>query len=401
MSGAGTDKTKEWAELAGPVVILVEPQMGENIGAAARAMANFGLAKLRLVKPRQAWPNPEARKMAVGADRILDDTVVYDTLEAAIGDCTLVFAATARAHDQAKPVIGADEAVQLMLPRVAAEETVGVVFGRERYGLENHEIALTERIITLPVNPAFASLNLAQAVVIVAYEWFKLTGGGLPFGMPQKSAQAPKQQLISFFEKLESELERVEYFRPSDKHGVMQVNLRNIFQRMQPTRQDIQTLNGVLTALAEGRKGPARGGILDGAEAQMLRAMLDEYEQGRMPGVHGPVRGLARLMRRNPTDAERAFWAGLTKDRRFAGRGFKRQVPIGPNILDFVSFPLRTVLDLVPKEESEIVTKTRIDRRAWLIERDYRVIDVRAVDVEKDLARILDDLDRAVNSSSA
>ena len=147
--------------------------------------------------------------MASGADTILDDTQIYDTLEAAIGDCTLVLAATARAHDQAKPVIGADEAAQLMVPRVAAGETVGVVFGRERYGLENHEIALTDRIITLPVNPAFASLNLAQAVVIVAYEWFKLTGGGLPFGMPQKSAQAPKQQLISFFEKLESELERV------------------------------------------------------------------------------------------------------------------------------------------------------------------------------------------------
>ena len=162
--------------------------------------------------------------------------------------------------------------------------------------------------------------------------------------MPQKSVQAPKQQLIAFFEKLESELERVEYFRPQDKHGVMQVNLRNIFQRMAPTQQDIQTLNGVLTALAEGRKGPARGGVLDGAEAEMLRAMLDEYEQGRMPSEHGPVRGLARLLRRNPTDAERAFWAGLTKDRRFAGRGFKRQVPIGPNIIDFVSFPLRTVM---------------------------------------------------------
>ena len=106
------------------------------------------------------------------------------------------------------------------------------------------------------------------------------------------------------------------------------------------------------------------------------------------------------MMRRNPTDAERAFWAGLTKDRRFAGRGFKRQVPIGPNIIDFVSFPLRTVIDLVPKEESEIVTKTRTDRRAWLIERGYRVIDVHAVEVEKDVAKVLEELDRAVSSSA-
>ena len=136
MPGAGTDKTKEWAALAGPVMILVEPQIGENIGAAARAMANFGLSKLPLVKPRQAWPNPEARKMASGADTILDETVICETLEAAIGDCTLVFAATARAHDQAKPVIGADEAAQLMARRVAAGETVGLVFGRERYGLK-------------------------------------------------------------------------------------------------------------------------------------------------------------------------------------------------------------------------------------------------------------------------
>jgi tRNA/rRNA methyltransferase len=401
MPGAGTDKTKEWTTFAGPVVILVEPQIGENIGAAARAMANFGLSKLRLVKPRQAWPNPEARKMASGADAILDEVQLYDTLEAAIGDCTLVLAATARAHDQAKPVIGADEAAQLMVPRITAGETVGVLFGRERYGLENHEIALSDRIITLPINPAFASLNLAQAVVVVAYEWFKLAGGGLPFGMPQKSQPAPKQQLIAFFEKLESELERVEYFRPQDKHGVMQVNLRNIFQRMEPTKQDIQTLNGVLTALAEGRKGPARGGVLDGAEAEMLRAMLDEYERGRVATAGGPARGLAKLLRRNPTDAERAFWAALTKDRRFAGRGFKRQVPVGQNIVDFVSFPLRIVIDLIPEGETEVGAKTRTDRRAWLIERGYRVIDVHAADVEKDVAKLLNDLDKAVGAPSS
>src|ERR1700726_2086809 len=122
MPGAGTDSTKEWAEMPGPIVILVEPQLGENIGAAARAMANFGLSRLRLVRPRQAWPNDKARMMAAGADRILDGAALHDTLEAAIADCSFVLAATARAHDQAKPVVGPAEAAALMAPRVAAGE---------------------------------------------------------------------------------------------------------------------------------------------------------------------------------------------------------------------------------------------------------------------------------------
>ena len=260
MPGAGTDKTKEWEERPGPVIVLVEPQLGENIGAAARAMANFGLSRLRLVAPRQRWPNDKARMMAAGADRILDGAALFDSLEQAIADCTFVVAATARAHDQAKPVVSAPEAAALMAPQVAAGETVAVVFGRERNGLENDEIALADRILTLPVNPAFASLNLAQAVVIVAYEWSKLAGGGhLPFAMPEKSAPAPKEQLYAFFASLERELEKVEFFRPPDKRDTMQINLRNIFTRMQPTQQDIQTLHGVIMAIAEGRKGPARG----------------------------------------------------------------------------------------------------------------------------------------------
>ena len=178
MPGAGTDKTKRWIETPAPIVVLVEPQLGENIGAAARAMANFGLPRLRLVKPLKGWPNEKARVMAAGADRILDGVVLYDTLEEAIGDCNFVLATTARNHDQAKPVISADAAAAEMAPRVAWGESVAIIFGRERIGLENHEIALADRIVTLPVNPAFASLNLAQAVVIVAYEWFKYAGGG-------------------------------------------------------------------------------------------------------------------------------------------------------------------------------------------------------------------------------
>jgi len=399
MPGAGTDKTKNWVVEPGPIVILVEPQLGENIGAAARAMANFGLARLRLVRPRQAWPSAKARMMATGAIRILDAAEVYDAVEGAIADCSFVVATTARAHDQAKPVIGAAEAAAAMAPRIAAGETVAVLFGRERNGLHNDEVALADRIVTLPVNPAFASLNLAQAVVIVAYEWFKVAGGGaLPFAMPQKSSGAPKEQLLAFFAGLERELEKVEFFRPPDKRETMQINLRNIFTRMQPSRQDIQTLHGVIMAIAQGRKGPARGGVLDGEEAEMLRALLAEHGSGRVPKERGPVRGLARLLRRNPTDAERTLWQALVNDRRFAGRGFKRQTPVGQHICDFVSFPLRLVIDLVPADETAAAAANRAARRAWLVGRGYRVIDVPAAEVEADQARVLDRLAQMVSS---
>jgi tRNA/rRNA methyltransferase len=397
MPGAGTDKTKNWIEQPGPVVVLVEPQLGENIGSAARAMANFGLAQLRLVKPRQGWPNDKAHIMAAGADRILDGAKLYDTLEAAIADCSFVLATTARSHDQAKPVIGPADAAAEIAPRIAAGENVAIVFGRERNGLENDEVALADCIVTLPVNPAFASLNLAQAIVIVAYEWFKLTmSGKLPFGMPDKSPPAPKQQLLAFFASLERELEKVEFFRPPDKRETMQINLRNIFSRMQPTQQDIQTLHGVIMAIAEGRKGPARGGVLNGEEAEMLRELLAEHGGGRVPKERGPVRGLARLLRRNPTEAERLLWQALTNDRRFAGRGFKRQTPIGQHICDFVSFPLRLVVEILPAEDSEVAAAARGERHAWLKDHDYRIVEVLATEIESDMAAALDRIGRAI-----
>ena len=396
MPGAGTDRTKSWVA-GGPAVILVEPQLGENIGAAARAMANFGLVRLRLVRPRDGWPNVQARRSASGADRILDEARLFDTVEDAIADCNLLFAATARQHDQAKPVVGADEAARLAAARAAGGETVAFMFGRERNGLENDEVGLADAILTLPVNPAFASLNLSHAVALVAYEWFKAaTGGKLPFSMPEKSALAPKQQLLAFFADLERELERVEFFRPPEKHTTMVVNLRNIIARMRPTQQDIHTLHGVILAIAEGRKGPAKGGVLDGEEATVLRALLAEHGNGRVPSERGPVRGLARLLRRNPTDAERALWDGIVKDRRFASLGFKRQVPVGPHITDLVSFALRTVIDLVPGDESAEAKGARAEKRNWLAEREYRIIEVRAAEVERDLPALLDRLNAAI-----
>jgi len=389
MPGAGTDKTKRWIADPGPVVILVEPQLGDNIGTTARAMANFGLSRLRLVKPRDGWPNPRAYVAASGADRILDEAVLYDRIETAIADLTYVLATTARAHDQAKPVIAPEEAARVMAPRIAAGEAVGVIFGRERYGLENTEVALTDAIVTYPVNPGFASLNLAQAVLIIAYEWFKLvTGGELPFAMPQKSDPATKEQLLAFFENVERELDRVEFFRPAEKHETMMVNLRNIFHRMQPSRQDIQTLSGVIMSIAEGRKGPARGGVLDGPEAEILRALIAEREPEKE--AQSPARGLARLLRRNPTEAERKLWHALTNDRRFASHGFKRQTPVGRHVTDIVSFPLRLVIDLVPGEETETAAKARQERRSWLEQRGYRVVVVQAAEVEADVSAVLE-----------
>jgi tRNA/rRNA methyltransferase len=397
MPGAGTDKTKDWIVQAGPIVVLVEPQLGENIGAAARVMANFGLARLRLVKPRDGWPNLQARRSASGADRILDEAELYQSVDAAIADCNLVLATTARAHDQAKPVISPEAAAREIAVHMAAEGAVSgnvaVLYGRERSGLENSEVALADRIVTFPVNPAFASLNLAQAVALLAYEWFKLiSGGALPFAMPRRSAPAGKEQLFAFFAGLERELDRVEFFRPPEKRDTMLINLRNIFARMQPSQQDLQTLHGIVSAIAQGRKGPARGGVLDGAEAALLRTLLAEHGEGRVPNERGPVRGLARLLRRNPTDAERLFWDALTRDRRFAGLGFKRQVPVGQHVSDFVSFALRVVIDMVPQNESAQAAAARAERTAWLEQRDYRVIAIAVAQIEEDLAAVLDRL---------
>jgi tRNA/rRNA methyltransferase len=387
MPGSGTDNTKEWVEVAGPIIILVGPQMGENIGAAARAMANFGLSRLRVVKPVQGWPNDKAVMMAAGADHILANAKIFETAAQAVADCNYVIATTARTHDQAKPVFGPDTAAQAIAPRIGGGETVAVLFGRERNGLENDEVALADAIVTLPVNPAFASLNLGQAVVIVAYEWFKLARDGqLPYGARDKSPPAAKQQLQSFFDLLEKELERVEFFRPDEKRETMTINLRNIFNRMNATQQDIRTLHGVFNAIVTGRKGPAKGGVLDSEQAMQLRALIAEGGAGD----GGPVRGLARLLRRNPTDADRALWHALVNDKRFAGKGFKRQTPVGQQVVDFVSFPLRLVIDVVPVNEDTAGAQKRAARKAWLEERDYQVATVNAADVAADIAATLD-----------
>ena len=278
---SGTDRTKTGLDLDGPAIILVEPQLGENIGMAARAMGNFALDRLRIVNPRDGWPNVAAQRAAAGADHILERAELFDTVEQAVADLDLLFATTARAHDQAKPVMGPQAAAQEIAGHAAGGGGAGILFGRERWGLTNEEVARANRIITFPVNPGFASLNLAQAVLLMGYEWFKqATAGELPFAMPERSERASQHQMDAFFENLVRELDRVEFLRPAEKRDTMLVNLRNIFLRMEPTRQDMHTLHGVVMAIAEGRKGPAKGGVLDGAQATRLRALLAEHGQG-------------------------------------------------------------------------------------------------------------------------
>ena len=178
-----------------------------------------------------------------------------------MADLDLLFATTARAHDQAKPVVAPEEAAREITAHVAAGGKAGIMFGRERAGLENDEVALANRIITFPVNPGFASLNLAQAVLLMGYEWFKLaTGGALPFAMPERSERASQHQIDAFFEESDPRARQGRVLAPAvEKRETMLVNLRNIFTRMDPTKQDMHTLHGVVMAIAEGRKGPAQG----------------------------------------------------------------------------------------------------------------------------------------------
>lgn len=237
-----------------PAVILVEPQLADNIGMAARAMANFGLSELRLVAPRDGWPKKGARSAASGATHVLDRAKLFATVREAVADLQGVFATTARERGQMKRVLTPEEAARETHRRLAAGEGVGILFGRERVGLDNDEIALADAIVTFPVDPAFASLNLAQAVLLVGYEWFKAaTGGTLPFGVEGRSPPASREMVLSLFDHLEAELDAAEFY-PPDKRPVMARNMRDMILRMGPSEQDVRTLRGAIRALAEGRR---------------------------------------------------------------------------------------------------------------------------------------------------
>ncbi len=255
MPGSGTDRTRTATTTAAPVIILVEPQLAENIGMCARAMANFGLSELRLVAPRDGWPNgglkTGAAAAAAGATHILENARLYPDAAAAVADLNHVLATTARERGQMKRVLTPAEAMPALALRIGAGERIGILFGRERIGLTNEEISLADTILTFPVEPAFASLNLAQAVLLNGYEWFRATGGQPPFGENSTSPPASRGTVLSMFAYLESELD-VSGFFPPGKRPIMVANLRDILHRLSLTEQEARTLRGVFKSLVEG-----------------------------------------------------------------------------------------------------------------------------------------------------
>ena len=266
---AGTDRNRELIT-GGPAIILVEPQLGENIGMVARAMANFGLSNLRIVNPRDGWPNDKAVSAAARADHVIDGAAVFETLEAALADLSFVYATTARPRDGHKPVRGPVEAGEVLRARESAGERTGILFGRERIGLRNWEIGLADEIVTFPVNPAYASLNIAQAVLLMSYEWMK-SGLSDPrqtaFAMPEIEP-APKADLHGLFAQIEEGLEARGYFRSETKKLKAIDNLRAVLTRPGFSADEIAVLRGLFASFdrfsrpgqrVPGEKSAARG----------------------------------------------------------------------------------------------------------------------------------------------
>lgn len=226
-----------------PAIILVEPQMGENIGAVARAMLNFGVTELRLVSPRDGWPNPKATEMAKHASSVIEGAQVFDSTEAAIADLHYVAASTARRRDMAKESILPREAATML---ASLSEKSGILLGPERSGLANHDVVLADAIVTIPVDDQYPSINLAQAAGILCYEWYSQQASA-----PEKSEQmqASKDELLGFFEHLESSLDQASFFRTQEKREGMIHNIRNIFQRAKLSSQETSTLRGVVRSL--------------------------------------------------------------------------------------------------------------------------------------------------------
>lgn len=230
-----------------PTFVLVAPQMGENIGAAARAMLNFGLDRLAIVAPRDGWPNPNAVAMASGAGRLLDAARLCDTTQAAVAECSYVFATTARHRGLTKPIMTPERAMQHARTLSSTGKQVAVLFGAERAGLESGDIALADAIISVPVNPDFASLNLAQCVLLHAYEWARAGDATPPEVMEMaKTEFATKQDVAALGDHFEDQLDQAGLFFPEAKADGMKLNLRNMWARLALTRADVQTFHGML-----------------------------------------------------------------------------------------------------------------------------------------------------------
>ena len=233
-----------------PVIVLVRPQLGQNIGKAARAMLNFGLTEMRLVAPRDGWPNPDAGPSASGADAVLQQAIVFDTVQGAIADCSTVFASTVRRRDLIMPVVG---------PEAMAQDIAGtagrsaILFGPERSGLETEEVALASAIVTVPINPDFGSLNLAQAVILLAYEWSRQMSLAQP---PAKELEPVAQhaELDGLIGQLEADLEMKGYFHPPSRTQSTKNTIRTIFTKTGWSSREVKAVRGILRALVEKRR---------------------------------------------------------------------------------------------------------------------------------------------------
>ncbi len=232
-----------------PIIVLVRPQLGQNIGKAARAMLNFGLTELRLVAPRDGWPNPDAGPAASGADVVLEQAKLFETVEAAIGDCAMVYASTVRRRDLVKPAVGPEEMAREML---ASAGRSAILFGPERAGLESDDVALATKIVTVPINPEFGSLNLAQAVILLAYEWSR----GAELAQPtvkDMEPPAPQEDLEGLIGHLVNDLKAAGYFYPPERAYVTRHMIRSIMSKPSWSSREIKAVRGMVRALTSRR----------------------------------------------------------------------------------------------------------------------------------------------------
>ena len=278
---------------AAPAIILVEPQLGENIGMVARAMANFGLSELRLVKPRDGWPNEKARAAASRADHVIDATVVFDDLRSALADLNFVYATTARQRDGFKQVRGPVEAGRALRLRTQAGEKTGIMFGRERFGLYNEEVALADEIVTFPINPEYASLNIAQAVLLMSYEWMKAglaSETDTAFAGPDVTP-AEKRHVQGLLDHLEAALEARGYFRPAAKKPKMVDNMRAVLTRPGFAEAEIKVLRGIVSSLDYFSPRAPRGEGYPERKADADRAAHEDGDYRRKPASIKPASG--------------------------------------------------------------------------------------------------------------
>ena len=248
--GLAPGETKARLEGQRPIIVLVRPQLGQNIGKAARAMLNFGLTEMRLVAPRDGWPNPDAGPAASGADIVLEQAQVFETVQEAIADCSLVFASTVRRRDLVMPVLGPEAMADSI---AASAERSAILFGPERSGLETEDVALANAIVTVPINPEFGSLNLAQAVILLAYEWSKRSELAQPTAK-ELEPPAPLGEIDGLITHLDEELDAKGYFHPPSRMQATKNTIRTIFTKTGWSSREVKAVRGIFRALV----GPAR-----------------------------------------------------------------------------------------------------------------------------------------------